>query len=168
MQEMNEKIEKVFESKILAGALYAMGGMLILLLVFVAGVNVGFDKASFGRSWGDNYEKNFGMMPSGRPSQIMGNFPNARGAVGKVIQIQLPTIIVADKDNTEKVILLKDDTKIVNAGQEVASSDLQIDDFVVVIGSPNNLGQVEAKFIRIIPSPNSLINSTTNANNTAQ
>lgn len=151
MKEIKEKIAKMFESKILVGILYGIGIVIILLFVLSIGISIGFRKASFGRAWGDNYERNFGMMP-GRPILGKDNFPNAHGANGKIIKIELPTIIVQDKDNTEKVILIKDDTKIQKMMSEVKTSDLLVNDFVVIIGSPNTEGQIEAKLIRIMPA----------------
>ena len=71
---------------------------------------------------------------------------------GKIIKIELPTIIVMDKDNTEKVVLIKDDTKIQNKKQDIKNLDLKVDDFIVVIGSPDDQGQIEAKFIRLMPA----------------
>jgi hypothetical protein len=56
-----------------------------------------------------------------------------------------------NKDNTEKVVLIKDDTQIQKMMISVKASGLSVDDFVVVIGDPNNQGQIEAKFIRIMP-----------------
>jgi hypothetical protein len=150
MKKIHEKMLRFFESKILVGVLYGIGIVLILVLVFSAGVSVGFRKASFGRAWGDNYERNFGMMPP-RFGLGQNNFPNANGAIGKIINITLPTIIVADKDNTEKVILIKDDSKIQKMRAEIKASDLVINDFVTIIGSPNDSGQIEAKFIRVMP-----------------
>jgi hypothetical protein len=35
--------------------------------------------------------------------------------------------------------------------ETVKISDLKVDDFVVVIGEPNDSGQIEAKFIRLLP-----------------
>lgn len=153
MKEIKEKISKMFESKVFVGILYGMGIVIILLIVLSAGISIGFRKASFGRAWGDNYERNFGMMQNRNDMIGFGrdNFPNAHGANGKIIKIQLPTIIVQDKDNTEKVVLIKDDTKIQEMMLTVKTSDLSIDDFVVVIGSPNDQGQIEAKLIRIMP-----------------
>ena len=156
MKKIHEQLEKVFKSKVLVGILYGVGIVIIAGLIFSAGISVGFHKASFGRAWGENYQRNFGMM-GGRD-----NFPNAHGAIGKIIKIELPTIIVQDKDNTEKVVLIKDDTKIQKMQDEIKSSDLKIDDFLVVIGSPDTQGQVEAKFIRIMPAPDFL--TTTNNN----
>lgn len=157
MKEIHEKLKKVFESKVLVGVLYGIGIIIIVLVVFSAGVSVGFHKASFGRAWGDNYERNFGMRPI--PPFGQDNFPNAHGSIGKIIKIELPTIIVQDQDKTEKVVLIKDDTKIQKMRDTITVADLEIDDFIVVIGSPNDQGQIEAKFIRVIPEPNFLTNN---------
>ena len=141
MKEIHEKLEKVFKSKFLVGILYGIGIVIVLGLVFSAGVSVGFHKASFGKNWGENYGRNFGMRPD-HPGFMGENFPNAHGAIGKIIKIELPTIIVQDKDNTEKVVLIKDDTKIQKMRENIATNDLKIDDFIVVIGSPNDKGQI--------------------------
>jgi hypothetical protein len=69
---------------------------------------------------------------------------------------------VQDKDNTEKVILIKEDTKIQKMMGSVLKTDLRLDDFVIIIGSPNNIGQVEAKLIRIMPAPQLLNNQKLN------
>ena len=144
---MNEKIKKILESKTLRGVLYGIGIILIATLIFCVGISVGFHQASFGESWSEHYNDNFGM----------GNHStNAHGAIGKIIKLQLPNIIVEDKDNTEKVILIADDTIIEKQGTGIKSADLQLNDFVVVIGSPNNQGQIEAKLIRVIPLPTAL------------
>lgn len=154
MKKIHEKIVKVFESKVLVGILYGIGIIILLGLVFSAGLSAGFHKASFGKSWGENYERNFGGRNNIHPRQFgMENFPNAHGAVGKIIKIELPTIIVQDKDNTEKVILTKEDTRIQKMRNEIKTTDLVLGDFVVVIGSPNTEGQIEAKLIRVMPAP---------------
>ncbi len=120
------------------------------LVDFLCWINVGFHKAEFGRAWGENYERNFGFGPD---HSLLGkdNFPNANGAIGKIIKIELPTIIVEDKDNAEKVILIDSNTNIEKMTAQITMNDLKVDDFVVVIGAPNTQGQVEAKFIRVMP-----------------
>lgn len=150
MKKIYEDIKIVFESKVAFRILVGVGIVLVTFLIFSAGITVGFHKASFGRAWGENYERNFGMMPN---RQMFGrdNFPNASGAIGKIIKIELPNIIVQGKDNTEKVVLIKDDTKIQEMMSVVKTSDLAVDDYVVIIGSPNVQGQIEAKLIRIMP-----------------
>lgn len=158
MEKIHTELKKVLESKVFIKVLYTAGIILIAMAIFSAGISVGFHKASFGRAWGDNYYNNFGM---GHKNEIgkgfkkmgmMDYFPNAHGAVGKIIKIELPTIIVSDKDNTEKVVLIKDDTKIQRMREEnLTTKDLTVDSFIVVIGSPNDKGQIEAKLIRIMP-----------------
>ena len=150
MKHVYEDFVKAFESKTTLKILCGVGIVLIALLIFYAGVNVGFHKASFGRAWGENYERNFGFGPD-HPMLGNDNFPNANGAIGKIINIELPTIIVQDKDNTEKVVLLKTDTAIEKAMASIQPSALSVNDFVVVIGSPNDQGQIVAKFIRVMP-----------------
>ena len=159
MKMIKEKITKLLESKIFLGFLYGVGIFVLLLIAFYSGVNVGFHKASFGRAWGENYEKNFGMMgPRPNAPFRMENFPNAHGAVGKIIKIALPTLIVEDKDGTEKVILTTNETNLQNRKQPINLNELKINDFIVVIGTPNKDGQIEAKFIRIMPNPKLLEN----------
>ena len=150
MNKIQEKITRFFESKLMFRILCGLGVVLVALVIFYAGVNVGFHKASFGRDWGENYERNFGFDPD-QHLLNRDNFPNANGAIGKIIKIELPTIIVEDKDNTEKVVLISADTKIEKAMTNIQPSALSNDDFVVVIGSPNNQGQIDAKFIRVMP-----------------
>jgi hypothetical protein len=157
MKEIKESIKKMFESKKVLFIASILGVLIIISLIFQAGVYVGFQKASFGRDWGENYGRNFGMMRGDGRDLIGGmrnqkNFPNAYGAVGKILKIELPTIIVQDKDGTEKVVLIKDDTGIRLMKEDIKASILKIDDFIVVIGSPNTEGQIEAKLIRLMPA----------------
>ena len=144
-------VSKVCESKTFKKMLYAIGIFVIASFIFQLGVWVGFHKASFGQAWGENYNRNFGTMMhrGGMMGDLDDTFPNAHGAAGKIIKTELPTIIVEDKDTTEKVILIKDDTIIRKGNDTVTAADLKTDDFVVVIGTPNSTGQIEAKLIRV-------------------
>jgi len=156
---MKNKIKKVLESKSFRVVIYTLGVLFIIFVIFQAGKIAGFRKAAFGRDWGNNYEINFGSphrgpeMMGGRLGDF-GNLPNAHGAIGKIIKIELPTIIVQDeKDNTEKVVVLDDQTEIRKARDIVTRNELKLDDHIVVIGTPNSTGQIEAKLIRFLPVP---------------
>jgi hypothetical protein len=159
MKKIYEDMRKVFEAKVSFRILCGIGIGIIAMLIFSAGIIVGFHKASFGRAWGENYNENFGMghriasMGGIEKTGMMDYFPNAHGAVGKIIKIELPNIIVQDKDNTEKSVLIGADTKIQQGRIDVATADLKIDDFVVIIGTPDDKGIIEAKFIRVLPQP---------------
>lgn len=135
------------------------GSLFVASFIFQAGMIAGFKKASFGRDWGDNYIKNFGRLEMG-PRMMNGKFDNfgdlpiAHGAIGKIIKIELPSIVVLDeKDNTEKIILINEKTEIRKIRGNMKSEDLKIDEHVVIVGNPNSSGQIEARLIRILPVP---------------
>lgn len=132
-----------------------VGGVVLLLIVFQAGVHVGYHKAAFSYSFGDNYYRNFGERHDGRGPFGMEKerFSEAHGALGKIISITASTLIVEDKDNIEKIIIVNDDTTIKRFRDNATIGDLKVSDFIVVIGSPNDQSQIEAKLIRILPPP---------------
>lgn len=154
-ENIKNELKKFAESKNFKKLIYILGAVVILTLVFQAGMIVGFKKASFGRDWGENYERNFGPKRDGFPfmRNNMRDIPNAHGAIGKIIKVEFPNIVVLDKDQTEKIIIIKDDTSILERRDVVNKESLTVDEFIVVIGNPNNQGQIEAKVIRIMPSP---------------
>ena len=155
--ETKTKIKNALNSKTFKIIVYILGILTIAFLIFEAGMVAGFRKASFGRDWGENYEKNFGSphrMQVGDRLGDMGNLPNAHGAIGKIIKIELPNIVVLDgKDKTEKVIIINDDTEIRMMKNIISSNELKEGLDVMVIGSPNSSGQIEAKLIRVVPAP---------------
>ena len=160
MEETKKNIRKVFESKSLFAILLILGILIVASLIFSLGMIIGFHKANFEHDWEEHYEANFGMgyrngsMMGGLDSAgMMNNFPNAHGAIGKIIKIELPNIIVEDKDNTEKVISTTDDTNIQTGKMAITTADLKLDDYVIVIGNPDDKGVIEAKLIRVIPAP---------------
>jgi len=150
--EIKNQIKKIFESKLFVKVLCGLGALLIALLIFSAGVAVGFHRESYEGAWGEHYFENLGVVHHGGLDGVAGHFPNSHGAVGKIIELSLPTMIVQDTDTTEKTVLLSDDTGIAVGKERGTLADLKVDDFVVVIGAPNASGQIEAKFIRIMPS----------------
>lgn len=159
---MNTKIKHYIESlsepKKFNRIILGVGIIAGAFVIFEAGMFVGFHKASFNRNWGENYSRNFGPMNRGKLQESMPeNFPNAHGAIGKIIKIESSTLIIEDKDGTEKVILVTDDTQIRHMREKVARDGLKVDSFVVVIGTPNDAGQIEAKLIRILPDPASVV-----------
>lgn len=158
--DLKNKINKFVESKNFKIGIYALGAIFILFFVFQAGMIAGYKKASFRHNWGDNYERNFG--PEKRGPEFMrdnfGDMPNAHGAIGKIIKIEYPNIVVLDKDQTEKVVIINDNTSILERKEKVGKDFLALDKFIIVIGTPNDAGQIEAKLIRIIPSPEEIFN----------
>lgn len=129
--------------------------LLLLALVFWIGTAVGYRKAEFSYRFSDNYFQAFGgnranltMMGLNRQDALV----SGRGTVGKVLNASLPTILVSDRDGTEKSVLITNETVVRSARMDIASSSIKADDFVVVIGSPDATGRIIATFVRVMPS----------------
>lgn len=153
------KIKNILKSKTFKTVIITLGVLAVVSFIFQAGQMMGFRKVSFGRDWGDNYAVNFGsphMGPKmmGEKFGDFGNLPNAGGAIGKIVKVELPTIVVLDeKDNTEKIVLIDDKTQIRMVRENITKDNLKIDEYVVIMGAPNSSGQIEARLIRILPAP---------------
>lgn len=133
---------KIFQSKIFKFVLIGTGSFLIILLIFGAGLFIGYKKAGFSYRWAENYHKNFAGPR---------NFLEAHGVFGSIIKIDGSTLVIKGSDNVEKTVLISDKTLIQDRRETLKISDLKVDDQVVIIGSPTEDGQIEAKFIRIMP-----------------
>lgn len=143
-----------FQSKIFLGLIYGIAGLIIILAIFKAGEIVGIKKADFSCRWSDNYHRNFGGPRQGF-MQGFGDrdFIDANGTFGQIIKIDASTLVIKGRDNIEKVVLVENDTVVKDLNQTVKSADLKVDDYIVVIGQPNENGQIMAKFIRLLPPP---------------
>lgn len=145
-----------FRSKIFKIILLTIGLLIIILLIFQAGMLVGFKKAGFSYRWGENYHRNFAGPRGGFLRGFADkDFIEAHGVFGSIIKIDGSTLVIKGERDIEKIILLKDDTVIKYFQDTIKPGDLKVDDHIVVIGSPNEAGQIEAKLIRVLPPPSS-------------
>lgn len=135
-------------------AVYLVGGLLFLVLVFQLGVVVGYKKASFSYRLGEEYHRSFNGPKSGMMPRDLGPKPffEAHGATGKIINLDLPIFVVQSPDGSEKLVKITSSTIIRQFRDNLEVSDLKLDDLVVVMGVPSEEGQVEAKLIRIMPA----------------
>lgn len=140
------------QSKTIKLLLGVIVSLLILLLVFQAGAMVGYRRALFASRLGDNYFRVFDPGPRTMPSWRAFDFPGGHGAIGEIVKINLPQVIVADRSEVEKVVVV-DQKTIIRLGRETASStNLKIGDSVIVLGAPDEEGQIDARLIRILPA----------------
>lgn len=150
-------IKEYIQSQSFKGILIGIFIAIIALVIFQSGVAVGERKASFAHRFGDNFERNFrdpqggGFMPRGFPGGA--DMPGGHGAVGKIVSINLPLIVVAGPDNLEKTVVVGDATEIREFRDTIQASELTVGDFIIVLGTPNDQGQVDAKLIRLAPPP---------------
>ncbi len=175
---MKEHIKKIKEKIDRFGIIKFLIILIIIFTVFQAGIFVGYHKARFYGSIEGNYYNSFnenrgrgGMM--GR-QPVFGNMmqdanlPGGHGAVGKIVSINLPNIIVASTDNVEKTISISSDTLIRQFRNTLNTQDLKIGDYIIVLGeaSSTDNGTINARLIRLIPPPptTGTATSTGNAN----
>lgn len=145
---------KLFQSKTFKRILFGVLAFVVLLLVFQAGMLVGFRKANFSYLWGENYHRNFAGPRGGFMDDMRGrDFIESAGVFGQIIKIDGQNIIIRGKDNVEKIVLVKKDSIIRRFRDTLQLLDLEVDDSLVVIGEPNEAGQIKAKLIRVMPPP---------------
>lgn len=159
--DTNNKITNFIKSKTAVAVIATLFAVAILLGTFSAGVAVGYRKAKFSYAWGENYHKNFGGPREGFmrdfDREFQGrDFIDAHGTFGQIISIADSELVVRGRDNVEKVIVVNESTEIRRFKDAIKIKDLAIDEPIVVIGDPNDLGQIIAKFIRVMPVPSHL------------
>jgi len=144
-------------SPVLRGVIVGVAVALVVLLIFSLGVFVGIQKARFSYRWAAYYHKNFGgprggfMGPGGAFMRGFGGrgFIDGHGVFGEVIKVDKNVVTIKSRKDVEKSIVILDKTTIIKSGQTIKVSELKVGDMLVVIGSPNDKGQIEAKMIRV-------------------
>ena len=144
---------KLFQSRGFKIATWIVAGLILFLLIFRLGMAVGYKKAAFSYRWGENYHRNFGGPRGGFAGDFLKDrmYIESHGVFGKVVNVDGNTIVVKGLDDVEKIVLVKEDTVITRFRESIKISDLKTDDPIVVIGNPNDTGQIEAKLIRVMP-----------------
>lgn len=145
----------IHKSKTVRGVLIGLGVAVLVLVIFQVGMVAGYHKARFGARFGDNFERNFGGPRGGNfGGRLPGpGMPGGHGAVGEIVSVSLPQIVVAGPDNLEKTVLVATSTMVREFRDEITADQLKVGDLVVVLGNPNDEGQVDAKLIRLMPPP---------------
>lgn len=158
-------LKDIHNSKTVRGIIIGLGIAIIVLGIFKLGQVSGYHKAKFSERFGDNFNRNF-IDPRGEGffkdfSDRRGP-PGGHGAVGEIVGIALPLIVVAGPDNIEKTIVISESTEIRKYRDDITKTDLKVGDFIVVLGNPSEDGQVKAKLIRTVPPPPDFSNEQTN------
>jgi hypothetical protein len=177
IQKIKEKIDKF-------GILKLLIVLIAILIIFQAGIFVGYHKAGFYKSMGENCYRTFdkkgkgqhdkgdimnGIREGGKFMMPDSNIPGGSGAVGKIVSINLPNIVVASPDNIEKTINISNDTLVRQFRENIDVKSLKVGDYIVVIGERGttsrdgvdnkdentsaSIGVVKAKLIRLLPPP---------------
>jgi len=136
-------------------AIVALIWLVVLLMAFRLGLNLGQRKAEFTCQWSENYRRNFGGPPPGAFLQFFDRDDMVRphGVFGRVIGTATGTLIIKQNDGVETSVAVTDDTVIELLRQRVPLSEAHVNEMAVVIGEPNDQGQIVATFIRLMPPP---------------
>jgi len=146
-------IKDYIKSPAFKGVIVGILICVVALIIFEAGVSVGYHKSTFEHRFGNNYYRAFGDRSGKFGLPLREDLNSAHGAVGKVVSISLPTVVVADLNNVEKIVSIGSTTLIRRLNTEISAKDIKVDDFIVVLGEPDDNSQIKAKLIRILPSP---------------
>ena len=147
-------LQNIHPSKKVRVIIFGLGVAILALIIFQAGVVAGYHKARFGARYGDSFSRNF-VDPHQRFDRgfFSGGAPGGHGAVGEIVSIALPQMVVAGSDNLEKTVLVASSTRIREFQTELSTSDLKIGTTVVVLGAPDTNGKIVAQLIRVLPAP---------------
>lgn len=123
--------------------------LILLIGAFTLGLRVGVGKAGYTYSWAVNYPNNFVggrriLMPP--PPQ----FINAHGLDGTILSMSNSNLYIKDEDGNENTIVVSPTTSIRQNFQSLQVNDLKVNEEIVVIGSANDKGQIDAKLIRVL------------------
>ncbi|MFA4999422.1 MAG: hypothetical protein WC519_01710 [Parcubacteria group bacterium] len=147
-------IKEFFESKTFKKIMIGVGIFIGILIVLQLGIRIGYRKASTSYRAGDNFRMIFGGQMSGRAFMAPpapDSFFSAHGATGTIIGINLPRIAIETPENVERSVLITDKTEIKKLRDSIKPEELRMEDKIVVIGSPNSPGEIEARLIRYLP-----------------
>jgi len=147
------ELPNFFQSKFFKWLLIAIGEFILMLLIFQLGAFVGFHKAGFSHNWGDSYNRAFGGPKGGFLKDFEGrDLISGHGTAGTIAKIETNKLIIKDPAGIEKIINVDNNTSIKKGSADVKLTDLKIDERVVIIGSPNSDGSIQAKIIRVFDS----------------
>lgn len=154
---MEKDIQKSFiQSKNLSHTMTAILVLVGIIFVFHIGEEFGYKKAELTDHMSDNYYKAFGPHDPGQNGPLGYLFDDqtdAHGVAGKVINVSDNKILVADNEGIEKNVLVDKTTILKNHRDNITTKDIKPGDYIVVIGSPTTDGQINAKIVRIVPTP---------------
>ena len=125
--------------------LYIIGPLLAVLVVFRAGVYVGFRQGAYLHR---DFAERGRMMPFG----FAGELPQTHGGVGMITSVKLPSITIQTSDGSEKIVLVTASTTIRGFNGNIKPQDLKQGDALIVLGTPDEQGVIDARFIRLLPS----------------
>lgn len=146
--------EKKIDHDILRKIIIGLICFVIAISIFFAGILFGEMKARFSYRWAENYHQNFGgprqgFMGDTRNLPRPNDFITGHGTFGEILKINNSDFVIKEQGDMEKIITVNDKTIIQKGKTNITINDLITGDQAMVIGSPDDQGQIEGKLIRI-------------------
>ncbi len=136
---MIARFRSFFANKWLRRGLLALSGLFVLTLVFGAGFAAG--------RWSTSPFSAAG--PIFRVTRSIAS-KSGHGAIGMIQSIDGQKITIQTRDGKLETILVNDDTRFDKNFEKISFSDIKVSDQIVVIGSPNEEGEIKAKLIGLV------------------
>src|SRR3990172_8160790 len=142
---------KVFSgtNPLLGGILIGSGLLLAVLFIFWLGMVVGERKADFTHRVGEQFGREFGGRvappPVGRPHIFPApgkGFFGGHGTAGEVVKAEDGQLVIVGPENVEKTVIVSENTVLIKGRERVQPREIEVGNRVVVIGTPNNEGQI--------------------------
>ncbi len=156
--------DKTFQSKIFILILKIIILTAILLFIFWLGMFIGQKKGQFRYARRESYCCNIlsfysnsrpNFLPPEHLKGMLGkqSSVNTYGIIGRILKISDNKLVVLDRDGIEKTVIVSQETIIKYFQKTISIKDLVINNMIAVIGEPKENGQIEARFIRVLPQP---------------
>ncbi|MDE2041379.1 MAG: hypothetical protein KGI59_03310 [Patescibacteria group bacterium] len=149
-------MKSYFSSGTVSKIILVLAIVLIALVIFQAGMIVGYHRGVFAGDWDGNYERSV-FDPHSVFAPLMRDFSrgdvmNGHGTIGEITDLSLPTLMVKGPGTIEQVVAVSPTTTVRVMHMPATIQDLRTGEQIVVIGEPGMNGQINASFIRVIPA----------------
>jgi hypothetical protein len=151
---MKAHLDTILKHTTFKKVIIAIGTLSIVLIIFNAGIFVGYHKAQFSQARGEMFKRGFNDPKFFLAPFMHGkNDQNPHGTVGKILSISDGKALIELPDEVEQTILIGTSTIIRYSKNATTTQSLVAGDFVAVIGTPHTDGDIQASFIRVLPPP---------------
>ena len=132
---------------ILKKIIYVLGILLIILIIF------GYRRATYSFIWHENYNKD-ALQPVSFMAPFMHDEDdvNPDSAIGNIVSMHIPFLLIKGKYQSERTVIVGSTTSIRFADRIASTTDLTMNRQIIAIGTPDDKGQIQATFIRILNS----------------
>lgn len=131
--------------------LKSIGVLFVALTVFGAGFLAGYHQGVFSYHWNMNYTRELDDPRSPfAPFVHDGDETNSHGAIGTVVSINLPEILVKGPYQAESIVTIGSSTVVRSMHALGTEQSIVPGVQVIVVGNPDDQGRIQASFIRIM------------------